>query len=403
MLQITSHHKTKRRFPLSCLPFVALLLSACNAGSHTEHKVQAEQRWNHVRARVQFQLAEKQYEGGLLEDSLRTVTESLTLDANQADAYALLAKSNLELGKIASAKNALDLATKSGADHTSLTYLRGVVFEQKDQPDLALREFEKAYQAEPTNIDYVIAYVECLATLGQTDKALLFLKNASKEVDDKQSVSLLAARLAEVEGDTNAVIAHLQSASSDPEVAKAVAEDLGVYLVRAKRHTDAIRVLEPFVASLAKPGTHGSARKALATALQSVGNPESARKILLGYAPLHPSDVAAQILLAKTSIETRDMVTALEAIDRAEQIAPEKTEVRFVRAVIQWRRGDTDLAINSLAALIHDNPNNFDACYLLGEIHLSLDDMTSARVYFRRALEINPTDPWAASALTSIS
>ena len=52
------------------------LAVGCQTLPHTQAKQHAEQRWSEVRARVKYQLGKQQFDGGLFQDAVSTLTES---------------------------------------------------------------------------------------------------------------------------------------------------------------------------------------------------------------------------------------------------------------------------------------------------------------------------------------
>ena len=93
-------------------------------------------------------------------------------------------------------------------------------------------------------------------------------------------------------------------------------------------------------------------------------------------------------------------MTALAAVTRAEKKWAHHPEVRFVRPVLHWKRGESDAGATLLDAIINESPN--DALCLLAEVRLLQDLAVSARDHFERALQINPACAGAEAALRTI-
>lgn len=75
---------------------------------------------------------------------------------------------------------------------------------------------------------------------------------------------------------------------------------------------------------------------------------QEARHVLLDYARRNQNDAAAHLLPTKAAIADGDTMTALGAVTKTEQNAPHHPEVLFVRAVIHWKRGESDAAATIL-------------------------------------------------------
>lgn len=381
---------------------VALLVAGCNTLPHKTAQMKAEQRWSHVRGRVKFQLAEQQYEGGLFSEAIHTVTESLSLDPTQADAYALLAQANLELGKPASAQEALDAASSAGLRTADLVYTRGVILEQRGEADKAVPFYAEARRLEPKNVDFLVAYAECLVAVDRASEALTILDASIGRLDDAGTVAALAGHVAALLGDMEGAIRRYRSAMVPGADSDVLSEDLGLLLVRAGRYTDAPPILEPLIAKAKDPSLHGAVRRALAKCYLAFGDAAKAEGVLTPYATAHADDVAAQVLLVKAAIGADDMVTALAALNQAELRAPHHSEVQFVRAVVEWKRGKLNAATKALYNVLTSSPDDIEAHCLMAEVLLEQHKRAAARNHFEKALSIDPQCAWAAAGLKSM-
>ncbi len=439
--------KAPIRVAIAC---AGMLLTACNTLTHANAKKQAEQQWRHVRARIKFQLAEQQYQGRLFEEAARTVAESLALDPKQVDAYVVLARANLELSQIGSAQATLDAAGLAGLESPDLLYTQGVIFEQQGHVDSALERYAEAQSLDNANVDYLVATAECLVATGRAPEALSLLDEYIHQLDDSGTVSVLAAHVAALMGDTQGATQRLAEAVVPPASRELVAQELGVLLARSGRCEQAIAVLQPLLSETSRglqparniespssrglqparniespssrglqpartPG--GAVRRALAACYLTFNDPTAARDILVDYAHGHPDDTLAQLLLAKAALATDDMLSALRALDLLEKQCgggrcgaarggagfqpAAHPEVKLLRAVVQWRRGDFEGAAANLQEILTSNPQDVEAHCLLGEIFLARQCPEAARAHFGQALRIDPECAWALAALQS--
>lgn len=377
---------------------LALGLSGCQTTPHRKAQIEAEQQWKHVRARVKFQLAEQQYESRLFDDAARTAREALALDASQADAHVLLARALLEQGRIASAEQTLHAARARGLTAPDLDYSEGVILEHRGRLEEALERFVAAADADPANVDFLIARAECLVALDRADEAIELLDERAPRVNHDASVHVLAARIAAMAGDHSSALRRYRTALAAVPHDDAVIEALALLQVRAGLCHEAIALLEPLVerqGSLAG----GMVRKALAGCYLEHQEPGAARRSLVEYADTNATDVSAQVLLAQAAIALDDFPTALTALDRAAVVDPLRAEVRFLHALVDWRRGQTVNAIKRLQEWMAAVPDVADAHCLLGEILAGERRREQARDSFERALEIDPHSAWARAGL----
>ncbi|MCO6439324.1 MAG: tetratricopeptide repeat protein [Phycisphaerae bacterium] len=376
------------------------VLHGCAA--FNKNAAKAEERWDRVRGRIQLQLAEKQFDGGRFADAERTATESLALDPSHVATYVLLARAQLELGRLVSAERTVSIAENAGLASPALSYTRGVILEQRGDIKEALPHYESAAQMEPHNEEYLIAWAECLVAVGQEREALDALDSAIDKLDDRTAVGSLAAQIALLLGDRDGALDRYRRAGISVKDDALLAENFGLLLARAGRCAEAIPYLTQALDAGPKESLQSSARRGLAACYLELKDPARAKEVLEDQVRGEPSDTAAQLLLAKAALATNDMVTALEAVTTAERYDGHRPEVRFVRAVVRWKRGENDSAARLLKDLAVERPEDVDVRCLLGEVLIKLGDTDAARRQFEQALELDPRCVWAADALHSL-
>lgn len=377
---------------------LVLVSSGCQITPHRKAQIEAEQQWKHVRARVKLQLAEQQYESQLFEDAARTTREALALNADQADAHVLLARALLELGRIASAEQTLHAARDRGLKSADLAYTEGVILEHRGRTEDALERYVFAADADPTDVDFLIARAECLVALNRSDEAIELLDERAPRVNHDASVHVLTARISALAGDHAGAMRRYRRALSAAPGDDAVIEALALLQWRAGQYQEVLGLLEPLVERQGALAS-GTVRKALAGCYLELQQPGAARRCLLEYASANSADVAAQLLLAQAAIALDDTPTALGALDRAAAADPSRAEVRFLRAFVDWRRGRTNVAIQRLHEWATAEPDAADAHCLLGEILASERQLEESRLSFERALRIDPENTWARAGL----
>jgi len=375
-----------------------VILSGCHSPSHPEAKRLAEQRWREARAGVKLQLARQQYDGGQFDDVVRTVSESIALDPTRSEAFVLLARSNLELSKPASAEQAIEAARRSGLDSADLHYIRGVILEQRNQHTGAVDEYAQARAMNSDNVDYIVAQAECLVVLNRPEEALILLDENMHRFDADGTIAVLAGRVAALLGNWEGAARRLGQAVSILGDSPIVAEELGLLLVRAGRCEEALALLRPLIEA-AGESEAAAVRRGIATCALTLGDPTSAKAVLIDYARLHPEDGSAQLLLAEAALETNDLLTAARAADLAEQLSPGRGDIALVRAAVLWRRSAYTAAADALYALLEKEPANVEAYCLLAEVLRAQDQDDAAKDCLERALRINPSCIWARHAL----
>lgn len=394
-IRMTKHAST---IIAACL---ALALGACQNKSHQAAKQDAQEHWGRVRAGVKLQLARQQFASASFEASVVTSSEVLGLDPAQTEAYLLLARSYLELGRLPEASNALDAAEQRKLSSPALTYTRGVLMERKDRWDEALPFYQAARAQDPAQIDYLIAEAECLVALHRVDEAVALVEEQRDHFGFDPSLSMLSGHLSMMTGDRDAAVKwYGQAATALPDSADA-AEAYGLALFAGRRYMEAAAVLRPLVEKDQASSAGGAVFRALAACEMQAGRPEPARQLLLGHTERFPSDGEALLLLAKASLMTDDEMTALRCVHQVQQLDPGNAEAWLVRATLQFKRRDLTAAEASLGHVLARRPDDVDALCMLGEVQSAQGHGDAARLRFRRALEIDPQCAWATREIAN--
>lgn len=395
----TTQCPTTKRLNGKCLwvtLVVALPIVGCATMTHNERKIEAQTRFAKVRAGFQLQIAQQAFTNGQFEDAALAAAESLHMDPTEAGAYELLAKANLALGHGQAAETVLDAAEKEGLTTADLLYLRGIIFEYRDQRERAVAEFAAAWELEPGRAEFLTAQAECLVELDRPRVALRLLDEHRNEVDHGASIAVLAAKIAALLDDRGQMVRRYREALSATRGGYSEgARQLGLLLVDLERFAEALELLEPLL-SAAPPEESGTLRFALARCYLATDRSSDALEMLKDVSA---GDSAAQLALARAAIETGDHLTALRASSAAAKIHPGDPTAQLARALAQWRRRDHGAAASTLFDLLARHPGDVDAHCLLGEVLRDRRRFEAAKTHFDRALELDPACVWAHEAL----
>lgn len=389
-------------FPVITVLMLATLslTPGCKTPTHAEAKVQAEQRWSQVRGQVKLQLARQQFGRGLFEETIKTLREATTLDAS-AEAYALLAKANLELGKSTTAEQVLMVAGKLGLASAELHYLQGVVLEQRNELEPALDQYEKACSLDATRVAYLLARIETLVALDRAKEALALADASAHQFDDDASVALIGASIAALNGDRRGALERFQNPSIQNSGSRVATEVFGILLASQDRCSEAIRILQPLsdVSDADAPEMSAQARRTLAECHLTENEPAMAIDVLSTYAAATPGDRASQVLLAKAALAAGEYMVGLQALEQARRSGRTSAETDLLLAAIHWKRNDLASAETLLDQILAAHPADVDAWCMRGEVLLGLGQNEAARVAFERAMDLDPECGWAATHL----
>jgi len=342
---------------LTCLAVCCPLLCGCSHLTHRQHAEQAQKSWDEVRSQVKLQLAAQLFDTGHAREAARASEEALALDPASAGAYALLSRARLELGDVSGATSALRLAAAAGVDSAELSYLQGVVLEQRGNFADALTCYEKACADGPSNLDYWLAYAECLVAAGRENEALIVVLEQIDAVDRNGAMALLGARVADLTGDAITAERLYRRAAQESD-APATLLAYGQSLVRRQRFAEGRVVLEPLLVGDLAGKPEGTIRRAVAQCHLALAQPRLAMTTLGDYVRTHGEDCGAQLLYATAALQVDNFHAALQSAHTVLSRRPHDPEALLILATVHQRLGQTEAALKALDRLLIEKPSD---------------------------------------------
>ncbi len=351
------HKGTIRRTLLIGLCSAAALTSGCAHLTHKQHAEQAQRSWDQIRAQVKLQLATQLFDTGHAIEAARACEETLALDPSSAGAYALLARARLELGDVSGATTILRLAIAADVTTAELTYLQGVVLEQRGNFTDALTHYEKACADGPSELDHWLAYAECLVAAGRENEALIVILQQMDAVDRNGAMALLGARVAELTGD-GATSDRLYRRAAQESQSPATLVEYGLSLVSRQRFAEGRVVLEPLLVGNLEGRPEGAIRRAVAQCHLALADPRLAMTTLGDYVRLHGEDLGAQLLYAAAALQVDNFHVALQGAHTVLARRPHDPEALLIIATVHQKLGQTEAALKALDRLLLERPSD---------------------------------------------
>ncbi len=389
-----------------------LLLAVPHAGcvSHSQRRVEAERRWNHVRAQMKYELASQQLQRGRIETAIETVNEAIAADPSSADMFLLLARCHLEKGELVSAQKAAEQARRRAPEAADVDYTLGVIAERGDDLGPALAHYHRARTRDQADADYLVAEAECLTALGRLDEAIALMSANMRHFDSDGTLEMLLGRLCLLAGDKKEALRNLglavQRSGCEPANVEdrggcmVLIEEYGRLLSHMGRDTEAVALLGPYTE--AQPDAPPSVVAALCASYLETGRASRARDLLREHVAKHPRNVRCWMLLARASVMTNDWITARRCADQLENLMPETGQAHLLRGYVCWKQGDLQTAIESLQEALASEPNDALAHCLAGQLSEDIGRPPAvARAHYERALKLDPQLAWAKHMLDS--
>ncbi|MCK4659094.1 MAG: tetratricopeptide repeat protein [Phycisphaerae bacterium] len=374
---------------------------------HTERCEQAEQNWNHVRAKIKYRLANQQFQRGQIEAAIDTVNEAIATDDSSAEQFLLLAHCYIEQGKIASARKTVDQARRCAPHTPEVEYTCGLIAEHTGQLESALEHYHLARAHDENTMDYLVAEAECLAELGHPEEAAELISENVNRFDSDGTLEMLLAQIALLIGDTEAAIPNLRLAmersgcgttfSEKPGGCDVLIEELGRLLSESGQYAETVSLLRPYVQSRAD--TPSSVVTALCTAYLSTNRVGEAKQLLRDELRHRPGNTRCMMLLVQASVMTGDWMTARRYAEQLERLTPGDVQAHLLHGFICWKQNELPAAEESFRRALSIDPADTLAHCLIGQVLEETGRRVTAGEHYRRALQIDPRCVWAKRLL----
>jgi len=350
----------------SLILLVCFCFAGCAALEKNPRKEEAKARWEQMRAKVKYQLAERNFAAGQVDEAMKLCQEVLALYPTFLDGYLLMSRIQLEKGRTSEAEAALDTASGLGQPVPELDYLRGVLAERREEMADALDWYRRAYEALPEEPDYLVGYVEALLNLERLEEAMNVLQERHRDFEQDARVQLLHAQVLSLLGRedeaASAYLGLLRLAPGDP----LLREEVVLALLSASRFDEAQAVLEPMLRS----GENKPSAPLLhswATALLEHHHPDTAVSVLKQAAAMYPEAFSLRLLLGKAYLMLNQPAPARDAAREACGLRPASTEAKLLLAYSCLAGGDPEEAISLAQAIIAAAPDDAEALAIMAQ------------------------------------
>jgi tetratricopeptide (TPR) repeat protein len=342
------------------LLIVPCLLVGCATLEKNPRKEEAQARWEQMRATVKFQLAERSFEAGQVDQAMKTCQEVLALHPTHLEAYLLMTRIQLEKGQTAAAESTLDAIAEFGQDLPELDYLRGVLAERREQMPEALSWYHRAYEADSNDAEYLLAYAESMLVTGDAGRTAKLLRQRQHDFEQDVRVQLLLGQSLSLLGRHGeageAYLSVLRLEPNDPMLR----EEAGLVLLKAGRVREARLVLGPLLDSR-QHSPSVALLYAWAKALLENDDPLHALSVLEDVTVQHPRAFAPWLLLSKAYLLLDQPTSARDAARRACSLEPDSSEARLLLAYCCLAAGDYDEAHLTAQQIIAAKPDDAQA------------------------------------------
>jgi predicted Zn-dependent protease len=275
---------------------------------------------------------------GHVEDAASELAEALPLDPTNPALLILQARVHLARGDQHAAHRLLETIETEGPPQAEISYLLGLIEQQRLHWDKALDHFARAAEADPHEVAYVVAIVENLLQLGEVEEAVTFLGSHEDEFGWTSAYQATLAECCEQVDDWSTAAGAWERVADAGDV-RFVRERLALALYRCGRWPEAITHLQRLL-SEAEKQVPVPLQLALAECLLETGQPAAAQGHLSQVLRGDPQNLPALQLLARAYAQQGEPERARRTGERLLQLDPDSLQTLELAAALAFRAGD---------------------------------------------------------------
>lgn len=347
--------------------------------------------------------------------------ESNNIDASHIPAHWGLANCAYAKGKADEARVHIQAAVKVDPNNPDSWILLGDLEQAEGKPDAAEAAYVNALKHNPASIPGLFKHASLMLSKGKTDIAQQDLNKIREAAPAHFMGDFLQAQLYFAADKTDAALeSTLKSLKRRPDNAPAYFL-LGMLQYNKKIYSQAAKTLSQYLQTV--PGNE-DARKILAATYLKLGEPDQTLALIKPLLIVKTTDPQVYALAAEAYMALKEPGTATSLFEKASDLVPANATLKTQLALSRMETGDTahaiadlerasrsdsgaqqsglvltlhylrgnqpEKALETLADLIKNNPNDPSLQNIKGVAYGSKKDFANARKSFEQALVLAP-------------
>ena len=347
-----------------------------------------------------YNQARDQFNSGSFDKCQATLEEALRLAPGNADLHIQTAKLNIEQGQLESAERQLKEAGKIAPTNGEIDYLRGVVFQRRQQPQKAYEAYDAAVRKNPGELSYLLAKSETLVALDRSGEALNMLKDKLAFFEHSAALRDTVGQLL-VEQNRYAEAADiLREASILAGDDQTIRQHLAFALYYARQYSAADEVFTRLLKD-----TDFTKRADIYAALGECqsrsGRLRDARQSLQNAVELEPNSTGYWLSLGRITTQMDDLPRAELAVRKALAIEPNSADAQCLLGYVRLRENRLTDALAAFRSANQIDPADTVSLCMQGYILGKLGKSDEAVLLFAKVLKLNPNDELASRLMAS--
>ncbi|GJM24484.1 MAG: hypothetical protein DHS20C16_08990 [Phycisphaerae bacterium] len=333
-------------------------------------------------------------------EAIEQYEQVLSIAPNYAEVHHDLAVCLFEQGAVDRAieryRRAIEIKSDESEFHRSL----GVALEAVGDLSGAMKSLNRAIELDPENAHAHSDLAKTLYGRGDLAAAIKGFRSAlqldPKSVIARNGLGVVLADTGDIDASIDEFLTCLQSEPANAEVHNSLANS---YL----KKRDFENALTHYRRAVDADPNYAVAHHNLAVLLASLKRMDEAIEHHLEAIRCEPNYLEARMNLANIFAGQQRFREAEAQLRKAIESYPDAPAAyNNLATILRWQ-DRIDEAADVYANVVRLMPNDADAQYTMGKLHLRLKDQDAAVRYFKKALEINPEHERAQAELNSLS
>lgn len=306
-------------------------------------RADARDRINAFTAQFTYDQARQDYESGQFERALRNVNAAIGESPDIPKYWLLQGQIHLEMNDLEEAMAAFETAIGLDEKFADAHYYAGIVLQRWSDDELAYQHYLSAFEADPTDVHYLMATAEALIALGELDGARELVLAKLTYFEHDPALRQLLGQIALLDGDPVSA-AHLyeEALLMNPDNASLL-EELAWVQYEAEMYGqcyESVHKLRQSQSTERYDLLHLEAR-----CLVILGRAKDAHDAYTKLVREYPSNEALWIEFGTLAWKVNDYRRLAECSVQAIDIAPDRFEGYMLKGIYERHRGRLDDAI----------------------------------------------------------
>ncbi|MCP4835857.1 MAG: tetratricopeptide repeat protein [Phycisphaera sp.] len=353
----------------------------------------AQERFDTVRSRVDFDQANQAFESGNFIDAKRSLENAIDKYDAESSYWVLLGRIYLETHGIQDALASLNKAVEIDESNPDAHYFMGIVEERLERPLDAVDSYLTALELAPSNSNMLVAAIDVLIGADLLDEASRVIREHRADFEHDAAVLHVAGRVSMMKEDWTRAADDLEKSVLLDDSDRWTLEDLARAQIAAGRFQACLGTIGDLMELIDEGDRDVELMRLRGRCLSEAGRSMEARTAFRDLVNLHPEDVQGWIDLGLVCMEVEDHRYVLRAGQRLAVLSPNRFEGYFLLGHAALTKRDHDSAVKLFARACELAPERVEPRLALGMSHELRGDRAAAYRAYAKVAESGRVAP----------